>query len=47
MAVYDLEEQENIEALKAWWNQYGRLVIAVFVAFILGVSGIQGWRYYK
>ncbi len=47
MAVYDLEEQENIEALKAWWQQYGRLVIAVFVAFILGVSGIQGWRYYK
>lgn len=47
MAVYDLEEQENIEALKAWWKQYGRLVIAVVVAFVLGVSGIQGWRYYK
>lgn len=47
MAVYDLEEQENIEALKAWWRQYGRLVIAVAVAFVLGVAGIQGWRYYK
>lgn len=47
MAVYDLEEQENIDALKAWWKQYGRLVIAVIVAFILGVAGIQGWRYYK
>lgn len=47
MAVYDLEEQENIEALKAWWQQYGRLVIAVVVAFVLGVAGIQGWRYHK
>lgn len=47
MAVYDLEEQENIEALKAWWKQYGRLVIAVVVAFVIGVAGIQGWRYYK
>lgn len=47
MAVYDLEEQENIEALKAWWKQYGRLVIAVMVAFVVGVAGIQGWRYYK
>lgn len=47
MAVYDLEEQENIEALKAWWNQYGRLVIAAALAFVVGVAGIQGWRYYK
>lgn len=47
MAVYDLEEQENIAALKAWWAQYGRLVIAAAVAFVLGVGGIQGWRYWK
>lgn len=47
MAVYDLEEQEQIDALKAWWNQYGRLVIAAVVAFVLGVAGVQGWLYYK
>lgn len=47
MAVYDLEEQEQIDALKAWWNQYGRLVIAAVIAFILGVAGVQGWLYYK
>lgn len=47
MAVYDLEEQENIDALKAWWRQYGRLVIAAAVAFVLGVAGIQGWRHWK
>ncbi len=47
MAVYDLEEQENIAALKAWWAQNGRLVIAAVVAFVLGVGGIQGWRHWK
>lgn len=47
MAVYDLEEQEQIDALKAWWNQYGRLVIAAAIAFVLGVAGVQGWLYYK
>lgn len=47
MAVYDLEEQENIAALKAWWRQYARLVIAAAVAFVLGVGGIQGWRHWK
>jgi predicted negative regulator of RcsB-dependent stress response len=47
MAVYDLEEQEQIDALKAWWKQYGRLVIAAVIAFVVGVAGVQGWLYYK
>jgi predicted negative regulator of RcsB-dependent stress response len=45
--MYDLEEQEQLEALKAWWKQYGRLVIAAFVAFIAGVGGVQGWQHYQ
>ena len=45
--MYDLEEQEQIDALKAWWKQYGRLVIAAFVAFITGIVGVQGWQYYQ
>lgn len=47
MAVYDLEEQQQIDALKAWWKQYGRLVIAAAIAFVVGVAGVQGWLYYK
>jgi len=27
MATYDLEEQEQIAELKAWWKQYGNLVM--------------------
>jgi predicted negative regulator of RcsB-dependent stress response len=45
--MYDLEEQEKIEALKAWWKQYGNLVIAAVVAFVAGVGGVQGWQYYQ
>jgi predicted negative regulator of RcsB-dependent stress response len=47
MAIYDLEEQEQIDALKHFWRDYGRLIIAAVVAFIVGVGGTQGWKYYK
>lgn len=47
MAVYDLEEQEQIEEIKSWWNQYGKLVLLVVVAAVLTIGGLQGWRYYQ
>ncbi len=47
MATYDLEEQEQIDALKQFWRDYGRLVIAAALAFIVGVGGTQGWKHYK
>lgn len=45
--MYDLDEQERIEALKAWWKRYGRLVILVAAAFLASLAGAQGWRYYR
>ena len=45
--AYDLEEQEQIDELKAWWNQYGRLVIAATTAALLTMAAFQGWRYYR
>jgi len=45
--AYDLEEQEQIAALKAWWREYGTLVIIAAVSFVLAVSGVQGWRVYR
>ncbi|MGH8851003.1 MAG: YfgM family protein, partial [Casimicrobiaceae bacterium] len=47
MAVYDLEEQEKIEDLKAWWNQYGKYVSAAVTAVAIVVIGVQGWRWYQ
>ena len=47
MATYDLEEQEQIDALKHFWREHGRLIIAAVIAFAVGVGGTQGWKYYK
>jgi predicted negative regulator of RcsB-dependent stress response len=47
MATYDLEEQEQIDTLKHFWADYGRLIITGVLAFVVGVGGIQGWKYYK
>ena len=41
MATYDLEEQEQIDALKHFWRDYGRLIIAAVLAFVLGIGGGQ------
>jgi predicted negative regulator of RcsB-dependent stress response len=45
--AYDLEEQEQIDAIKAWWNQYGKLVMLGAIAFLLTIAAFQGWRYYR
>ena len=29
MAAYDLEEQEQIAEVRAWWKQYGNLLLNV------------------
>lgn len=47
MAAYDHQEQETLEGLKAWWSEYGTLVLLGVAAFVLSVAGVQGWRYYK
>ena len=47
MAVYDLEEQEKLDDLKAWWNQWGNLVTGVVIALALGVFAVQGWRWWQ
>ena len=43
----DLEEQEQLAELKAWWNQYGSLVTATIVAVCVAFAGWQGWRWYE
>lgn len=45
--AYDLEEQEQLDVLKAWWKQYGNLVVTVILVGALGAAGYQGWRYYR
>lgn len=47
MATYDLDEQEKIDALKAWWKQHGNTVILGVTVFAATVVGVQGWRQYQ
>jgi predicted negative regulator of RcsB-dependent stress response len=42
--AFDLEEQEELEALKAWWGRYGMLVTIFVVVAALTTAGIFGWR---
>ncbi len=45
--MYDLQEQEQIDALKAWWKENRRVVILTIIAFVVAAAGIQAWRYYQ
>jgi predicted negative regulator of RcsB-dependent stress response len=43
----DLEEQEQLAELKAWWRQHGNLIVMTIVAAALAFSAWQGWRWYQ
>ena len=47
MAVYDLEEQEQIAQFKAWWEHYGNLIVGVVLAVVIGFVGWRLWDRYQ
>ena len=47
MAVYDREEQERVDDLKAWWTQWGNTVSWVAIGVAAVIVGVQGWRYWQ
>ena len=47
MATYDLEEQEQLAALKAWWKENGGLVTTVLSVVLITFAAWQGWNYYQ
>lgn len=47
MAVYDLEEQEQLDELKTWWKQYGNLVTTLATIAAVIAVGWQGWNYWQ
>jgi predicted negative regulator of RcsB-dependent stress response len=46
MSVYDLEEQEKLEDLKAWWKQWGNAITTAAIVACVAVIGVQGWRFW-
>lgn len=47
MAAYDLEEQEQLAALKAWWQENGNFVLTVVTMILVALAAWQGWNYYQ
>ena len=47
MAVYDLEEQEQLSNIKAWWETWGNLITGIALAVAVSVAGWQGWQWYQ
>jgi predicted negative regulator of RcsB-dependent stress response len=45
--AYDLEEQEQLASLKAWWNQYGNLLSWLVIAALAAYTAWSGWNYYQ
>ncbi|MDQ6640511.1 MAG: tetratricopeptide repeat protein [Pseudomonadota bacterium] len=43
----DLEEQEQLDQLKAFWKQYGNLVTWVLILVLGGYAAWNGWNLYQ
>ncbi len=43
----DLEEQDQLDALKTWWKANGNKVLAVVAVVVIAVVGYQGWNQYQ
>ncbi len=44
MATYDLDEQERLDELKAWWKRWGTLVM---IGLAVLIAAAAGWRYWQ
>jgi predicted negative regulator of RcsB-dependent stress response len=45
--AYDLEEQEQLASIKAWWSQYGNLISWFLVIALAGYAAWTGWNTYE
>jgi predicted negative regulator of RcsB-dependent stress response len=43
----DLQEQEQVDALKAFWNQYGNLVTWTLILALGAFAAWNGWNWYQ
>lgn len=43
----DLEEQEQLDELKHFWNQYGNLITWILLIVLTAYAGWTGWQLYQ
>lgn len=47
MAVYDHEEQEQLDALKAWWREHGNKAVNLALAVAVVAAAASGWKWWQ
>ncbi len=47
MATLDLQEQEQVDAFKAWWKENGKWLLMTLALALGGFAAMQGWKSYK
>ncbi|MDQ2990907.1 MAG: tetratricopeptide repeat protein [Pseudomonadota bacterium] len=45
--AYDLEEQEQLAELKAFWNKFGNLITWVLIIALAGYAGYNFWKQHQ
>jgi predicted negative regulator of RcsB-dependent stress response len=45
--AYDLEEQEQLASIKAWWSKYGNLLTWALIVALAAYGAWSGWNLYQ
>ncbi len=45
--AYNLQEQEQIDELRAFWTRWGTLILAALTLALLSYAGYKGWDLYQ
>ena len=45
--AYDLEEQEQIDTFKAFWERWGNLILTSVTVVLLAFAAYRGWGWYQ
>src|SRR5260370_7833519 len=47
MSTYDLEEQEQLAALKAWWKEHGGAIVLGATLVLAAIGAWSAWTWYQ
>lgn len=47
MAILDSQEQQQVDAFKAWWKENGKWVLGALALILAGIGVTQGWQSYR
>lgn len=45
--AYDLQEQDQLDALRAFWNRWGTPILAVVTVVLLAIAGWRGYGWWQ